>query len=165
MSQLLARKRKYRRETVTLAYHRQQILFCRAVLNFDIIYYNCVFEWWLCPLGFYVPKSYSVCAVKTSVPFVFNQQWRIHLGSPQHPVTHLVFHSKMGRWICFVPTIALDDSDLNWINLQWWLRVIMIQSSSLKLQPSSTTITENFPNNNIPPLWKPTNPLSRFSSI
>lgn len=87
------------------------------ILNFDIICYNCVFEWWLCPLSFYVPKSHSVFALKTSVPFVFNEQWRIHLSSAQCSVIHSVCHSVMGRWIHFVFTTILGDSDLNWINL------------------------------------------------
>lgn len=87
------------------------------ILNFDIICYNCGFEWWLCPLSFYVPKSHSVFALKTSVLFVFSEQWRIHLSWAQCSVIHSVCHSVMGRWIHFAFTTLLGDSDLTWINL------------------------------------------------
>lgn len=164
MSQLPAQKRKSGIEAVTLTYSSQQILFCRAVLQ--LRYYLLQLCFWIIVLSSWLScsQSHSVCAVKTSLPFIFNQQWKIHLGSPQCPVIHS-FHSKMGRWIHFVLTKVLDDSDLNWTNLQWCIRVIMIQSPTFELQSSSITITGNFPNKNILLCENPQSPFEDFIYI
>lgn len=91
---------------------------CFATLSLSLIISRAilVFEWWLCSLVFYVPNSHSLCTVKTSVPFVFNQQWT-HLGSTQSPRIHLFFLSVMGRCQLLFALRVLEDSGLKWINL------------------------------------------------
>lgn len=87
-----------------------------------------------CVPGFYVSKSHSLSAVKTSVPlFSINNEkcmW-VHNNAQQC----ICLLSKIARWIHFVLTIVLEASDLNCMNLQGWIRVIVIPSQLLLLRP------------------------------
>ena len=82
MSQLLAQNRKARKKQWPLYALANNSYFAEFFLNFEITCYIVVLNDDSVLFGFYTPRSNSACAVKTSAPFVSNQQRRIHLFSP-----------------------------------------------------------------------------------